>query len=66
MFADGLTTRSEVSEFSGRGVGLAAFRAACSALGGAIAITSEHDVGTIMTITWPAAFATAHVYRLAG
>ncbi len=57
MFADGLSTRSEITELSGRGVGLAAFRAACAELGGAITVTSARDVGTKLSITWPAAIA---------
>jgi len=46
MFSDGLTTRSAVSETSGRGVGLAALREAYMRLRGTVEVTSEPGHGT--------------------
>ena len=54
LFHDGLSTRAEVSETSGRGVGMAAVRAACVETGGTIAIESAIGVGTRFRFTWPA------------
>ena len=34
LFADGFSTKDEVTEWSGRGVGLGAVRAQCEAVGG--------------------------------
>lgn len=46
ILSDGITTRTEVTETSGRGVGLAALREVCSQLGGKIAVDSEPGRGT--------------------
>ena len=46
LFADGLTTRDEVSDLSGRGVGLAALRESVSALNGVVTVESEQGRGT--------------------
>lgn len=54
LFADGLSTKAEVTEISGRGVGLAAVRAACDALGGSSAVASEAGRGTTFRFEWPA------------
>lgn len=50
---DGLSTREEVSEVSGRGVGLAAVRAECQALGGAMSLRSIVGYGTRFTFRFP-------------
>lgn len=55
MFSDGITTRSDVTETSGRGVGLAALRDACVSLGGEIHVESERGKGTRMRFTLPLA-----------
>lgn len=47
LFAEGVTTRSEVTEISGRGVGLAAMREACRALGGSLELESAASCGTV-------------------
>ena len=46
LFVDGVTTRSEASEVSGRGVGLSAVRAAVLAIGGRIRVDSVPNRGT--------------------
>jgi len=53
LFADGLTTREEASEVSGRGVGLAAVDAACREHGARIRISSERGRGTVFAFTLP-------------
>ncbi len=53
IFADGLTTRDSVTEYSGRGVGMAAMRAACTELDGTIEVTSEPGRGTTLTFRIP-------------
>jgi signal transduction histidine kinase len=45
LFTDGITTRSEVTETSGRGVGLAALSEVCTSLGGTIDVHSERGCG---------------------
>jgi signal transduction histidine kinase/HAMP domain-containing protein len=46
LFADGVSTREEVSETSGRGVGLAAVRQVIASLGGCIDVQSTSGRGT--------------------
>jgi two-component system chemotaxis sensor kinase CheA len=46
LFSDGITSRSEVTETSGRGVGLAVLREVCTRLGGAIEVESEIGRGS--------------------
>jgi len=46
LFVDGLSTAASVTQFSGRGVGMGAVRAACEALGGTVSVTSEPGRGT--------------------
>lgn len=55
LFADGLSTRIEVGEFSGRGVGLGAVRAATVAAGGTMTIDSEPGQGTTIRFSIPRA-----------
>jgi len=54
MFHPGLSTRSEATEISGRGVGLDAVRASVVELGGTLRATSERGRGTVFTIAIPA------------
>jgi signal transduction histidine kinase len=53
LFRDGFTTREGVSELSGRGVGLAALRAACRALGGEVQLDSRRGQGTTIHVALP-------------
>jgi chemotaxis protein histidine kinase CheA len=53
MFQPGFTTRAEVTETSGRGVGLDVVRSAVEELGGAIEIFTEPGVGTRFVMALP-------------
>lgn len=59
LFADGLSSRAEVSEVSGRGVGMGALRAATEALHGTIDIASVPGQGTRLTFSIPDPVASA-------
>jgi two-component system chemotaxis sensor kinase CheA len=53
IFAPGLSTAREVSDVSGRGVGMDIVRAQLEKIGGSIEITSEINVGTEFVIRLP-------------
>jgi two-component system chemotaxis sensor kinase CheA len=53
LFSDGLSTRDQVTAESGRGVGLAAVRQACLALGGEVTVESERGQGTTFRFRLP-------------
>jgi len=53
LFVDGISTADEVTEFSGRGVGLAVMRAACEERGGRIEVESEPGRGTSFVFRFP-------------
>ncbi|MDX1452035.1 MAG: 7TM diverse intracellular signaling domain-containing protein, partial [Oleiphilaceae bacterium] len=53
IFDDGMTTRDEVTEVSGRGVGLAATRNEVEKLGGSITVSSTPEKGMCITIRLP-------------
>jgi two-component system chemotaxis sensor kinase CheA len=53
VFIPGLTTKSDVSELSGRGVGMDVVKTNISKLGGVIDLGSEPGIGTKVTITLP-------------
>ncbi len=53
VFEAGLSTRDEVSETSGRGVGMDVVRSNLAALGGLVEVASRAGQGTIITITLP-------------
>jgi two-component system chemotaxis sensor kinase CheA len=52
MFHDGVTTRQQVSEFSGRGIGMGAVRAVCERMGGAVHVASASGAGTTVRFFW--------------
>lgn len=58
LFAEGLSTRSELTEVSGRGVGLAAVRAVCRQLGGDAEVESTPGEGTTFQFVVPVSAAT--------
>ncbi len=53
IFADGISTNSEVSEWSGRGVGLSAVRDACLRQRGKIDVDTVRGAGTKFRFSWP-------------
>ncbi|MBV9946190.1 MAG: Hpt domain-containing protein, partial [Myxococcales bacterium] len=54
LLGGGITTRSEATEFSGRGMGMGAVAAVCSRLGGSIRLQSESGRGTLLRFSFPA------------
>ncbi|HEY2404851.1 MAG TPA: HAMP domain-containing protein [Polyangiaceae bacterium] len=55
LFVDGLSSRAQADDVSGRGIGMGAVRAACRALGGDVSITSSLGVSTLVRFTLPLA-----------
>ncbi len=53
LFHAGFSTREEVSEYSGRGVGMDVVKSNISALSGMIDLDSEVGKGTVMSLTLP-------------
>ncbi|WP_039017991.1 chemotaxis protein CheA [Halocynthiibacter namhaensis] len=53
LFLPGFSTAAEISNLSGRGVGMDVVRNAITALGGRISISSESGTGTTFTISLP-------------
>ena len=53
LFASGISARDEVSDVSGRGVGMGAVRAACMALGGTVQVHSRPGLGTRLHFVMP-------------
>jgi two-component system chemotaxis sensor kinase CheA len=53
LFADGVSTAAQVTEVSGRGVGMATVRAAAEALGGTIAVRGGSGRGTTVEFRFP-------------
>jgi len=54
LFADGISASSEVTELSGRGVGLSAVRDACHRQRGKVEVKTERGLGTKFRFSWPA------------
>jgi two-component system chemotaxis sensor kinase CheA len=53
LFADGVSTREQATDTSGRGVGMGALRYAVRELGGTISIESAPGQGTAFRFTFP-------------
>jgi two-component system chemotaxis sensor kinase CheA len=53
LFADGVSSRSYVTQYSGRGVGMCAVREACLSLGGRVEVTSVAGLGTRFVMRFP-------------
>lgn len=53
VFAKGLTTAEELSEVSGRGVGLDSVKSSIESLAGSIEVQSERGVGTLFRVRLP-------------
>ena len=53
LFLPGFSTASQVSDLSGRGVGMDVVKSAIQALGGRVAISSDPGHGTVMAISLP-------------
>ena len=61
IFLAGLSTSNEVSQVSGRGVGMDAVRTAVRRLGGRAAIASILGQGTVVTLSFPTAFTVSKI-----
>jgi len=53
IFLQGLSTATEITQLSGRGIGTAAVRAAIEQLRGSVAVNSVQGVGTCFTLRMP-------------
>jgi two-component system chemotaxis sensor kinase CheA len=53
LFQPGFSTATEITEFSGRGVGLDVVKTAVEELGCSVSVTSEPGKGSSFKITWP-------------
>jgi len=53
LFLSGVSSKTDVSEVSGRGVGMGAVAEACQDLGGTIEVTSQAGSGTTMCFKFP-------------
>jgi len=65
LFADGLTTRDQATDLSGRGVGLAALRQSVRALNGVIEVDSAPGRGTTFRFTFNEAKLTREISQAA-
>lgn len=64
IFAPGLSTASQVTELSGRGIGLDVVRAEIMALGGRVEVTSETNKGTRFKLVLPLTTAVTQVVMM--
>ena len=53
LFMDGLSSRDEATEVSGRGVGMGALKQVCEALGGRVEVQSQPGLGTLWRFDLP-------------
>jgi len=61
IFASGFSTAREVTDLSGRGVGMDAVRTAVGRLGGRVSIASRPKIGTVIRLTLPFTVMMTHV-----
>ncbi|MEY2932666.1 MAG: hypothetical protein RL033_3415, partial [Pseudomonadota bacterium] len=54
LFSDGVSTRREVTEVSGRGIGVSAVARAVQSSGGRIDVRSRAGSGSLFRLSWPA------------
>jgi len=64
IFNPGLSTKEEVSELSGRGVGTDAVKRTIDELGGKIYLKSKKGLGTTLTIELPVSVALTNVFHV--
>jgi len=63
VFHPGFSTRDEVSEVSGRGVGMDAVRTGIARVGGSVQMTSEAGKGSTITVNVPVRRRQIHAYQ---
>lgn len=64
IFHPGLSTKDEITDLSGRGVGSDAIKKVVEGLGGNIELESKKNVGTKMTMTLPVSVALTKVFHV--
>ncbi|MGM0622894.1 MAG: chemotaxis protein CheW [Campylobacterota bacterium] len=64
IFYSGLTTKEQISDLSGRGVGMDAVRTAIEKLNGHITVTSELEQGTNIKLELPVSVALTNVFHV--
>jgi HPt (histidine-containing phosphotransfer) domain-containing protein len=57
LFANGVSTKEQANEISGRGIGMGAIRSECAARSGRMEIESRKEHGTVVTFRFPRATA---------
>jgi chemotaxis protein histidine kinase CheA len=53
IFHEGLSTKEQTTEYSGRGVGMDALKSSVEALGGCVNLTSQKQIGTELHLRFP-------------
>jgi two-component system chemotaxis sensor kinase CheA len=64
VFHAGLSTMEQISELSGRGVGMDVVRQTIDEVGGKISIESQKDIGTKITLELPMSVALTNVFHV--
>jgi len=64
LFSDGLSTAAQISDISGRGIGMGALREQTRALGGEISVHSRVGAGTLIRMSFPADAAFHHTSKI--
>ena len=65
LFISGLSSKDEVSSFSGRGVGMDAVKSMIESLGGELTLTSTAGKGTVLEINLPLQFESQETRKIA-